>query len=86
MDKAAFYRNTSEFVLANRPDSGEPAPMAEVPANENLFDLGLVTSYSMLELVNFVEQLSGREIDILNSDITRLFTLEGIYDVAFGAK
>lgn len=84
MDKASFFKAASEFILANGSGADELPPDTVVPTDGNLFDLGLVTSYSMLRLVSFVEELSGQEIDILNSDISRLFTLEGIYDAAFG--
>ena len=85
MDKDAFFDSVSAFILDHRPVSaaGRPA-MTAVPAGDNLFDLGLVDSYTMLDIVSYVEQITGSQIDIMNIDIARLFTLEEMYGVVFG--
>ena len=83
VNKDAFYQSASQFIVARHIDRVGRAP-DDVPDDGNLFDLGLVDSYSMLQLIGHVEELSGREIDILTFDISQLFTLRQIYDVAFG--
>jgi hypothetical protein len=84
VDKDAFYQSAGQFIVARYTDRVGRPPDG-VPADGNLFDLGLVDSYSMLQLIGHVEEISGREIDILTFDISQLFTLRQIYDVAFGA-
>lgn len=85
MDKDAFFDSVSAFILDHRPASAVTRPaVTTVPAQGNLFDLGLVDSYTMLDIVSYVEEITGRHIDIMDIDIARLFTLEGMYGVVFG--
>ena len=86
MDKKKFFDAVSDYILEHRPDvphAADTLTITSVPATENLFDLGLVDSRAMLDLLTFVEELTDREVDVLNIDISRLFTLEGIYGVVF---
>ena len=59
-------------------DAGNPGPLPELGPDDNLFDLGVVDSFSMLEVVTVVEQLTGEEIDFYDVDPEELFTLGGI--------
>lgn len=57
----------------------DPPPFGE---DDNLFDVGVVDSLTMVELVVYIETLSGDEpIDLLTVDPELFFTLNGMWEV-----
>lgn len=55
-------------------------PFPSIDESENLFDRGLVDSFIMIELLSYLENEFGVEVDLANFDPSQLFTLSGIYD------
>lgn len=84
MDRQSFYEEVSGFLATAWADGRKPGPAPVPEPGSNLFDLGLADSFTMIELIAFVEDKAAREIDILDVDPESLFTMQGIYDIAFG--
>lgn len=66
--------------------TGEGGDLPPFGDDDNLFDLGLVDSLTLAELLVMVERLSGREIDFLTVEPEVFFTLRGMLDFADGTR
>ncbi|MET8680199.1 acyl carrier protein [Streptomyces sp. NPDC004647] len=78
MEQEHFYKEIREFVKSLHADSKEPVPQ-EIAPDDNLFDMGLVTSFSIIRMIVFVESLTGCSIDVAEHDIENFYTLRGLY-------
>ncbi|MFI8294149.1 acyl carrier protein [Streptomyces sp. NPDC085614] len=78
MDRQFFY---SAVRSAIQEFSGEQHVGGDqFGEDENFFDLGLITSLSMVRLLVQVEKLLGTEVDVTLYEPESLFTLRGLYD------
>ena len=79
MDRDEFYDRIRAFIREPRP--GRDA-VTDVPVDEddNLFDLGLVNSFSMVRLLVHIEELLGVQVDVTQHEPESFFTLRGMYD------
>ena len=59
-------------------ESGNCDPMPGVAEDENLFDAGIVDSFTMLEVIAVVEELTGEAVDFLETDPETFFTIRGM--------
>ncbi|WP_073447001.1 MULTISPECIES: phosphopantetheine-binding protein [Streptomyces] len=55
--------------------------MAAITAHSNLFELGILDSLAVVELIVFLEHLIGTEIVVENYRLESFHTLAGIHDV-----
>lgn len=59
-------------------DAHRGGPLPEISDTSNLFDLGVVDSLLIMEIVTLFEDETGRMIDFLTVDPESFFTLKGI--------
>jgi acyl carrier protein len=77
-------RSILDFLAsANRNPEVDPRSIAD---DDNLFDLGLVDSLTLAELLVTVERLSGVELDLLTVEPETFFTLRGLLDHVEGLR
>lgn len=81
MDTTQFHQEVCRFLKELDKDLVEDFP-AELGPDDNLFDLGLVTSFTIIRLIVFVEELTGQSIDLAEHDLENFYTLRGLYDLA----
>lgn len=82
MDRDTFHGKVRDFLASLQEDDDARVAAARVGADDNLFDLGIVTSFSIIRMIVFVEELTGCSIDISEHDIERFYTLNGVYELA----
>jgi acyl carrier protein len=73
---AEFIRATGDFLRRQNPSG----PHAFGP-DDDLFTLGLVDSLRLVELIVFMEELTGREIPVENYSIASFYTLNNLYEL-----
>lgn len=71
-----FVREFGAWVKELNPDI-DPS---ELRADENLFDAGVLDSFSVLRVIMFVEQLRGAEVDLEEANIESFSSLDRIYE------
>jgi acyl carrier protein len=82
--RAQLRRSILEFLAtANRHQEIDPWSVTD---DDNLFDLGLVDSLTLAELLVTVERLSGLELDLLIVEPETFFTLRGLLDHVEGLR
>lgn len=58
--------------------AGNISEMPQIGEDDNLFDLGVVDSLTMVEVIDFLERISGDEpLDLLSVNPELFFTLRG---------
>ncbi|MFB7629587.1 acyl carrier protein [Streptomyces sp. NPDC056149] len=65
------------FLSTIRPD----ADVAAITPHSNLFELGILDSLAVVELIVFLERLIGTEIVVENYQLESFHTLAGIHEV-----
>lgn len=82
MDRDAFYQDLRAFIATTNAGAGqEPEPCLAGP-DDNLFDEGLVNSFTVMRLMAHLEQLTGGKLDPASFDIESFSTLDKLYSVA----
>jgi acyl carrier protein len=76
-DIEAFTRWALDVI---RPPEAGHQPIETPRATDNLFELGLIDSFTMMVLLGAVEERFAIEIDVLVIDPEEFFTLGGIYE------
>jgi acyl carrier protein len=84
MDRDTYLTELRGYLAELNPDKVEIA--AKLGEHDNLFDLGLVTSYSMVRLIVFIQQLTGTEVDVQGRPLESFYTLDGLYRLVFEAE
>ncbi|GIF42908.1 acyl carrier protein [Actinoplanes xinjiangensis] len=90
MDRKQFYREVTGFLTKvsaenGTPGSGTEALATDIGEDSNLFDLGLINSFTVIRMIVFIEDLTGAQIDLAEHDLETFYTLRGLYTVANGA-
>jgi acyl carrier protein len=80
VDRDDFFAQLRKFLATLAADSGQPFPETLDP-DANLFDLGLVTSFTVIRMILFVEDLTDRAIDMADHEPESFYTLSGIYNL-----
>lgn len=75
MNKDEFFAKSREFLAKKKKLSVE-----EVSPEAHLVETGLVDSLLMTELILFIEDLTGKEIDIETFELSRFTSLSAIYE------
>jgi acyl carrier protein len=84
MEREHFYKAMSEFITGLAAErTGEPVT-AVIGDDDNLFDLGLVNSFTIIQMIVFLEELTGVSIDLSVHELESFYTLRGIYSLAQG--
>ena len=76
MDRIAFYDQLRAFLVAQNPD----VDPGLVTGDANLWDLGCVDSFGMVELILFLETTLGAPIAIERHSPRTFHTMARIYD------
>ena len=84
MDYPSFQRSMTAVLVELDPET-EPARAAALGPEDNLFDEGLVTSFTVLRMLPHLEEMAGRTIDVADHDIEAFATLRGLYGVVTGS-
>jgi len=79
MTEDEFYTNMSRFLAEKWEESTGEALTRPIAPNDNLFDLGLVDSFTMIRMIVHVEGLTGHPIDLADHDLETFYTLRGLY-------
>ncbi|WDZ85830.1 acyl carrier protein [Micromonospora cathayae] len=80
MERETFQRLVTEYLTA-LDDAGEDAEPLEIRPDDNLFDVGVVTSLSMIKLIGHISDVTGTSIDLSRYSIESFYTIDSIYDV-----
>jgi acyl carrier protein len=75
ISRATFEERLREFIAQSMDLPEKP----DLPSEGNLFELGLLDSFAVIELINLLEDLSHSEVDILAIDPNEFFTVDGLY-------
>ncbi|MCB7135711.1 acyl carrier protein [Cellulosimicrobium marinum] len=81
MTKNEFYEQMRAFLREVQTEGGGAVP-ERIDEDDNLFDLGLVTSFTMIRMIVFVEQITGTPIDLGEHELEVFYTLRGLYRIA----
>ncbi len=76
VDRSEFRSRFDAFVA----DLGDGRSSAGVGDEENLFDAGVLDSFSVIKLIRFIEGMVGRPIDLDEASIDSFATVDLIYD------
>lgn len=80
--RAELNALVKERIYASWRKAGRTDQMPKIDEDDNLFDLGVVDSLTMVEIIAFLEEISGGEpFDFLSMDPEVFFTLRGACDV-----
>lgn len=80
MDRQAFYDDVRAYIVKAAQKRGVATSAVEFTEDSNLFDIGLVNSYSMVNLLMYVERLLGISVDVTEHDPEAFFTLRGLFE------
>jgi acyl carrier protein len=75
-DRTEFITAVRNFLITRNPQ--EPHTFGP---EDNLFTLGLVDSLRLVELIVFLEELTGQELPVENYSISSFYTINGLYDM-----
>ncbi|MER5276915.1 hypothetical protein ABT025_14285 [Streptomyces sp. NPDC002809] len=82
MESATFYDELRGSLLSMQPDQEDKRVVLEgLGHDDNLFDLGLVTSFSVIRMIVFIETLTGCSLDLAEHDIENFYTMRGLWDL-----
>ena len=81
-DRQAFYDQVTAFISGLWQAEFRDVPMPRFTDEENLFDVGLLDSLSSVELIAWLEDQVGRQVDVLAIDPATFFTLRGLWEFA----
>ncbi|WP_460060571.1 acyl carrier protein [Streptomyces sp. YKOK-I1] len=79
-DRTEFVSAVQDFLVKHN-----PVGPAEFGPDDNLFVLGLIDSLRLVELIVFLEELSGQDIPVENYSISSFYTMNGLYDMVRSA-
>lgn len=74
MDQEHFYKEVTAFIATRANLPGEA-----IQPTDHLVQRGFITSLILAELIVFVENLSGKEIDVEDFRLDSFSTIEKIY-------
>ena len=81
MDRAAFYQETIDLLGRLNARPGEPAAQLDVGEEDNLFDEGYLTSFSVAQVMAFIEETTASRLDPARYGIESFSSLSKLYDV-----
>jgi acyl carrier protein len=75
-DRTEFVTAVSDFLIKCNPDGPH-----DFGPEDNLFALGLVDSLRLVELIIFLEKLTGQDLPVENYSISSFYTINNLYDM-----
>jgi acyl carrier protein len=73
-------------IISDRWSERNSDALPSISDDDNLFDMGVVDSMAMVEIIEAVQKSSGFEIDYLTFDPAAFYTLRGIAAFAEGSS
>ncbi|MEU3523137.1 hypothetical protein AB0E62_04595 [Streptomyces sp. NPDC038707] len=80
VSRSEFDAEFAAFVSA----LGDGRTMSGVGGDDNLFDIGVLDSFSVIKLIALIESLAGRPIDLEQATIETFATTDLIYGTFVG--
>ena len=79
MNASEFYDEMSRFIAERLLESTGEALPGPVAPTENLLDRGLLDSLMVIQMIAHAEEISGGAVDLADTDLVSLYSLEGLY-------
>ena len=80
MSEDEFYDRLRAFLRERRPDlSGDVEPTTQ------LWEVGYLDSFGLIETLTFLEELTGHPIQVGADDLPSFFTMKGIFEAFVAA-
>jgi acyl carrier protein len=76
LDRTEFTSRFGEFVSG----VDEERSIATLGPDDNLFDAGVLDSFTVVKVIVFLEHLVGRPVDLQEASIESFASLNSIYD------
>jgi len=80
VERQAFYDDLAAYIRKAAEERGVDDSVVTFTEDSNLFDVGLANSYSMVNLLMYVEQLLRVSVDVTDHDPETFFSMRGMYD------
>lgn len=75
MTEEEFYARMRAFLRERRPDlPGDIEPTTQ------LWQAGYLDSFGLIETLSFLEELTGRPVEVGADDLPSFFTMKGIFE------
>lgn len=81
IDREKFLSVVREELEKRWHDVDGSKVFPQVQDDDNLFDVGILDSLALIEVISFVEQYSGTEFDLLAIDPAKVMTLNGLFEL-----
>jgi len=81
MDRESFYRETAELLGRINSRPGQPVVPAAVAEDANLFDEGLLTSLTVVQVMAYIEEQTASRIAPTRYGIEDFSSLRKLYQV-----
>jgi acyl carrier protein len=75
-DREQFYESFTAFLQTLAPKRGLPPPAPDT----HLWEAGYLNSFALMEVVVYLEEVTGREIPLGPNMLSTFFTVRRIYD------
>lgn len=76
LDRMEFTSRFGEFISGVDQDRS----VGTVGPDDNLFDAGVLDSFTVVKVIVFLERLLGRPVDLQDASIESFASLNSIYD------
>lgn len=81
MNRDEFTAQVADYLRKVNAEADDTEFPVEVGLDDNLFDLGLVTSFSVIRMIVFIEDLAGCTIELGEHELEVFYTLRGLYSL-----
>jgi len=78
MERQIFLKEVESFLLSD--ESNKEHNISSIDPSANLWDLGLVDSFRIMELILFLEDILGKEINVESNFIRNFHTMDLMYE------
>lgn len=79
------FRTVILELVTRLSDVPDEVDLDSLKSDDNLFELGILDSLALVDLITFMEEEFGRVVDLPNLNPISFFTLEGLYAFATGS-
>lgn len=77
MDKANFTNAVLQFLRRNNPEK----PFDSIPTDENLFNIGMLESFSIPSLAMYLEKISQKKLPMENITIEAFYSIDSMFEL-----
>lgn len=76
IERESFFAEFTNFLRELKPHRELPAPAADT----HLWEAGYLDSFALIQVIDRLEQMTGREIPVAPDTLATFFTLGRIYE------